>query len=363
MKCLNCKAEMINNLVQTKFVRIRQISYDICESCGSLWLDAGELDAMAFQVAGSIEYSSKDTKQRAEDVSATMRKCPRCEDAALDEVFFLDHSEIVLDRCRDCGGFWLDGGELDLVNEELAKIMPVTGKGFSEFVNNAHLPYWYKRVRNKSTQTDYDVEVPPIENARFTAETTQICPACKARLNQYAVFGMEIHGCACCKGIFLDRDELRRLKDKAQQGSWRTLRWMDDEVEAIEKANAMPSRRLCPKCTGVRLVATNFGESTIILDWCPDCHGIWLDKDEYQAIVDYLIATLDAHSSADMKEAAVEEIREIWEDRDGKPPELLSEMLDAKAAISALISITIFEHPALSGLLLGFSKAARSIGL
>ena len=46
---------MFNNLVQ---IRDDQISYDICEACGSLWLDAGELDKMAFQVNGSIEYSS-----------------------------------------------------------------------------------------------------------------------------------------------------------------------------------------------------------------------------------------------------------------------------------------------------------------
>ena len=174
---------------------------------------------------------------------------------------------------------------------------------------------------------------------------------------------MEIDGCPYCKGIFLDRDELRKLKDKAQKGSWRTLSWMDDEVEAIEKANAIPSNRVCPECEGVKLVSTNFGDSTIIIDWCPDCHGIWLDRDEFQGIVNYLSARLDGHSSADIRREVYEEIKEIWEEGEEKLPELLSEILDAKAAISALINITIFEHPALSKLLLGFSKSARSIGL
>ena len=53
MKCLKCGTEMTNNQVITKKA---QISYDMCEKCGSLWLDAGELDKMAFQVEGSIEY-------------------------------------------------------------------------------------------------------------------------------------------------------------------------------------------------------------------------------------------------------------------------------------------------------------------
>ena len=53
MDCLKCNREMVNYYVQTKK---ETISYDVCESCGSLWLDAGELDKMAFQVEGSIEY-------------------------------------------------------------------------------------------------------------------------------------------------------------------------------------------------------------------------------------------------------------------------------------------------------------------
>ena len=57
MNCLNCKEEMMNISVQTKK---DQISYDICEACGSLWLDAGELNKIAYKVAGDIEYCSKD---------------------------------------------------------------------------------------------------------------------------------------------------------------------------------------------------------------------------------------------------------------------------------------------------------------
>ena len=55
MDCLTCQQEMVNVLVQTKD---GEIAYDICETCGSLWLDGGELDKMAFQVAGSIEFCS-----------------------------------------------------------------------------------------------------------------------------------------------------------------------------------------------------------------------------------------------------------------------------------------------------------------
>ena len=38
----------------------------MCEHCGSLWLDAGELDKMAFQVEGSIEYCEEEKDKEPE---------------------------------------------------------------------------------------------------------------------------------------------------------------------------------------------------------------------------------------------------------------------------------------------------------
>jgi len=346
MKCLNCDSEMMNNLVQTK---TDQIAYDICEACGSLWLDAGELDKMALQVDGSIEYCSYDKAQGGAEPS---KKCPRCEDTALDKVSFIG-SDIVLDHCRNCRGFWLDGGELDLINRELEEIMPIKGKGFSEFVNNVHLPYWYKRVKRKSSETDFKVDVPPIKGAKLESETEYTCPACSANLDLYAIFGIKIEACSKCKGIFLDRDELRSLKDKTSKGSWQTLRWMDDEVEAIGKHNAMPSRRLCPKCTGIQLISVCFGDSRILIDWCPKCNGVWLDRDEFQQMIGFLKSKHGKLTSGEMRKLVYEEIKEIWEG----PEDKVSEILDAKAAISALLNITIFEHPRLFGLLTAFSKS------
>jgi Zn-finger nucleic acid-binding protein len=346
MDCLNCGQEMANNLVQTKD---DQISYDICESCGSLWLDAGELDKMAFQVEGSIEYCSKD---KAESVSQKIKNCPRCEGLNLDKVFFIGHSDIILDHCKNCGGFWLDGGELDLINKELKSIMPIKGKGFSEFVNNVHLPYWYKRVRQKSSETDFKVDVPPIKGAQLKSETEFQCPVCNSKLSLYEIFGIEIEACSKCKGLFLDKDELRKLKDKSTKGTWNTLRWMDDEVEALEKAKATLSKLQCPKCNKKQFISTHFGDSQIIIDWCSNCKGVWLDQGEFEEILSYLMEKLNQLTSDEVKSKVYEEIKEIW----NGPENAISEIMDAKAAISALINITIFEHPKLFNLLDNCSK-------
>ena len=62
---------------------------------------------------------------------------------------------------------------------------------------------------------------------------------------------------------------------------------------------------------------------------------------------------LNSLTSDEMKSKVYEEIKEIWNGPENK----LSEVLDAKAAISALINIKIFEHPKLSSWLTDFSNS------
>ncbi len=342
MKCLNCNSDMLNHYVQTKG---QEIAYDLCEGCGSLWLDKGELDRLAFQVAGSIEYSSSSPSTNE---GPQPRPCPRCSGENLQAVNFLNHTEIRLDRCPNCEGFWLDGGELDLINRRLEKIMPIEGRGFSDFVNNVHIPYWHKRIVKPSSETDFKVDAPPIKGATLSSETEYECPACASKLSDYKVFGISFEGCLHCKGVFLDAGELRKLKDKSISGTWRDLRWLDDEVEAIKNANLVKSDRRCPKCPQEDLLTTSFGDSTILIDCCRGCHGLWLDHGEFKAIVEQLTDKLMAATSAELAPKVYEEIKEIW----SGPENVVSEILDAKAAISALVNLWIFEHPVLSNLML-----------
>lgn len=338
MKCLNCATEMTDNEVITKKDRI---SFDMCEKCGSLWLDAGELDKMAFQVEGSIEYCEKNEDERIKESEKQRKKCPRCDDSALDKVKFLESDDICLYLCRNCGGFWLDGGELNLIDKELAKIMPVSGKGFSDFVNNVHVPYWYKRIKKKSTETDFHVEVPPIKGAKLDKKTADECPACGSNLNLYAVFSMQFEGCPKCKGIWLIKDELRKLKNKVEDGS---LRWLNDEIENLERISVLATKRPCVKCRTVKMVSAIFGKSSTLVDWCPKCHGMWLDRGEFEAITDYLKDELGHVHAKDIEKQAAADVKRIWS---GGPESRLDELVDAKAAVSALINATIFEHPSL----------------
>lgn len=337
MKCLNCGAEMITNEVITKKDRI---SYNMCEKCGSLWLDKGALDKMAFQVQGSIEYCEED-----EQGSPLALKCPRCDDQELESVKFLESDSIRLDRCPNCEGFWLNGGQLDAIDDELKEVMPVSGHGFSDFVDGVHVPYWYKRVRKKSSDTDLTIEVEPVKGAKREKSTGDRCPACGGMLDLYRLHHVHFEGCPACKGIWIEPDDLRDLKNRVGESS---LRWLNDELEAVEKTSAVATDRPCVRCEDSNLVSVVFGHTKVLIDWCPKCHGRWLDRGEFRAIVDYLRDEMSSAEPAEIERVIGEEARALVH---GGPESRFAELLDAHAAVSALLNTKILEHTKLVGLI------------
>ncbi len=354
MQCLNCGALMTSIIIQT---RDNQVQYNICEKCGSLWLPKGELNKMAYQVDGNIE---KCTEEQIAGAKSSYKQCPSCKYSKLEKVYFLGSNDIILDHCRTCGGFWLNSEELNLINRELKEIMPIKGKGFSEFINNAHLPLWYKRIRLQSSIAEPDdKDTPPIPGAVFKSETTRFCPVCGEKLKTYHYLGTDIDGCPYCKGIWFDKNELRKVKDKFESESWKTLRWLDNEIDSLKSTNAIISNRDCPACEKVKLLSTTFGGSGIVIDWCPECHGTWLDENEFLEIITYLKKELNELTPDEIKKIAFSKIKEIVSGPEGP----VSEILDTTAAIAALVNISVFHHPKLAKLLMQFNKIARGIGV
>ncbi len=351
MRCLNCNAEMVNYDVTTSTA---ELSYDICEKCGSLWLDAGELDKMAFIVEGSIEFSSDEEDKTPE---TQVKNCPRCVTLPLARVRFLGATDIILHHCKNCGGFWLDGGDLNLIDQELTKIMPVSGHGFSDFVNNVHVPFWFKRIKKMSGETDFKVVAEPIPGTKHLRATDDKCPVDGTSLDLCSLLSMEFESCPKCRGIWLVKDELRKLKNKTGNGE---LHWLNDEIDNIERTSAIATNRSCAKCDGTRLLSVVFGKSSIVVDWCPKCHGMWLDGDEFDSIMEYLEAEAANATPADVKAELRKDLKKLWE---GGPESRIAEAGDVIAAATAFLNFTIFEHPAVFQLLTDAQTRARSIGM
>jgi Zn-finger nucleic acid-binding protein len=222
--------------------------------------------------------------------------------------------------------------------------------GFSDFVTNVHVPYWFDRVSKPSHETDLQGEAPLVAGAKQGESTADNCPACGNLLNSYSVFSIDFEGCPNCKGIWLFADELRKLKNKVGGAS---LRWLNDEIENLAKTSVTSGKRFCVKCKTTRMVSVIFGKSSIVIDWCPRCHGVWLDRGEFDAIIQYLKSELSQMHPAEIERQATADLGRIWS---GGPESRFEEFLDAKAAVSALISATIFEHPTLFKLLMSIPR-------
>lgn len=95
------------------------VEFERCPGCGGVYLDPGELNALATGLAGDVEYWSVDAEDHP-DVHGT-RVCGRC-GTPMKKVNLLTLSDLILDRCPECGGFYLDRGEVGTMNEQLREL-------------------------------------------------------------------------------------------------------------------------------------------------------------------------------------------------------------------------------------------------
>lgn len=112
------------------------LHYERCPRCGGLFLDPGELNALATGMSGDIEYCS--TELRGAEAECPERRCPKCDDVAMEKVNLLQFSSVIFDRCPSCSGFFLDRNEASEMNVYLDGM---TGPGFHEELRERVGPY------------------------------------------------------------------------------------------------------------------------------------------------------------------------------------------------------------------------------
>ena len=98
------------------------ITVDACAGgCGGIWFDRYEL----MRVDESHESAGEDLLSIERDpnlsVDRTKRlRCPKGDDAVMARHFFSAKRGVTVDDCPQCGGHWLDPGELSTIRAEYA---------------------------------------------------------------------------------------------------------------------------------------------------------------------------------------------------------------------------------------------------
>ena len=90
-----------------------------CPECRGMYLAPGGLDAMAEPHEGDLEFSTVDLDTFDHPDASPPTNCPACDGGKMEKVEFNIHTGIILDYCRSCRGFWLDGGEIERINTEV----------------------------------------------------------------------------------------------------------------------------------------------------------------------------------------------------------------------------------------------------
>lgn len=108
------------------------------------------------------------------------------------------------------------------------------------------------------------------------------CPRCKIELRktQLAQQGhsLELEQCEQCEGIWLGAQTMAELEAIVEPVAW--------EVRQIPAGIDQLIGLYCPSCASHPLLvkADHHRDSNVVVDYCPDCKGCWLDKGELQAI-------------------------------------------------------------------------------
>jgi len=82
------------------------VEIDSCASCGGIWLDRGELEALVGRAVPP--HAKPDASLGPPD-----RDCPICVDKLAKDRY--GRTAVVVDRCPHGDGIWLDAGELQQI--------------------------------------------------------------------------------------------------------------------------------------------------------------------------------------------------------------------------------------------------------
>ena len=96
-------------------LELDQVEVDHCTKCGGVWLDAEEMDLLLDGSEGREEIRRRATVDETSDEEK--RRCPICSRKMEKARISREGKEgrILIDRCRQSHGSWLDGGELEAV--------------------------------------------------------------------------------------------------------------------------------------------------------------------------------------------------------------------------------------------------------
>jgi Zn-finger nucleic acid-binding protein len=177
------------------------------------------------------------------------------------------------------------------------------------------------------------------------------CPKCHEELKSTTLAAVEVDECQSCKGIWFDKGELKEAKDATDSD----LNWMNFEIWKHEdQFKATASAQSCPICNKP-MVSIAYGETGVSVDFCEDCKGAWLQKDEFKNIIDALEDELTSKTFSEYVKDAIKEGVEIVRGSES----LASEWKDFSTVLRLMQYRLLVENQTLQKAIASVQKSAQ----
>jgi len=166
----------------------------------------------------------------------------------------------------------------------------------------------------------------------------RICPNDHLELHRSKLKGVSIDECRKCHGIWFDKDELKTVKDRTDGD----IRWINFEIfqEQDNKFGKGETSKKCPNDKTIMNVLQYSG-SKIVIEKCPMCQGVWLDKNELTKIIKSLEKRIYQETATQYSIDAFKKLLEIPQE----PTHIVSEIQDFLVIMKLFEERFAVEHP------------------
>ena len=169
------------------------------------------------------------------------------------------------------------------------------------------------------------------------------CPRDNVEMNHRDLDSVVFEECPQCGGIWIQQEELRKAKDMADPD----LGWMDFEIWREEdRFQPHLSELTCP-VDNIAMVSIKYGETAVLIDYCPQCRGIWLDRGELEKIIQSLEQELEEMNASEYIHASLTEAKELVTGKES----FASEWRDLMTVLRLFEYRALSEKPGLSKIL------------